>query len=437
MFRSRECTLISGAKEERRVVYVLHISRSGKGGRDFWDESSENQRKQISVMRCCRCLCSSTSSASSVLSRRRRRAYDSSERGQQNHAERKLEKDDATRRRTAVLVSSSHNHHESTSEFDVYIEDTDHYAVVYYANYFRFCARAFENMLLEMRNDDATTLTTTEDLGEERGEFYDDDDEFGAWWCDHIEEAKYVSPAILGDRIRVESIVIAENISDDEREKSWVVNHSMRKMGGDDDDDDEDATTVSFTCRLRYRSRRGGRKSSNWYRESSDSASSSGSGSSSSRSETDRRRATNIRFFASELNHRSVWHVDVLRWFERNRTDLIGGPKALESLKSEDECVVVVSSISNVTIFTDVIEDMIVQSSRGAHPSSLLSFSSVRFLRRDVQCEFDQRVVGLADGPNDDLRVVASGKITCTVLKRENMHPRKSPQALKERLLVA
>ncbi|CAL6412369.1 unnamed protein product [Bathycoccus prasinos] len=385
----------------------------------------------------CRCLCSSSISASSVLPRRRRTRRTNCEERQQNHAERKLKKNDATRRRTAVLVSSSTNHHESSSEFDVYIEDTDHYAVVYYANYFRFCARAFEIMLLEMRNDDATTLTTTEDLGEERGEFYDDDDEFGAWWCDHIEEAKYVSPAILGDRIRVESIVIAENISDDEREKSWVVNHSMRKMGGDDDDDDEDATTVSFTCRLRYRSRRGGRKSSNWYRESSDSASSSGSGSSSSRSETDRRRATNIRFFASELNHRSVWHVDVLRWFERNRTDLIGGPKALESLKSEDECVVVVSSISNVTIFTDVIEDMIVQSSRGAHPSSLLSFSSVRFLRRDVQCEFDQRVVGLADAPNDDLRVVASGKITCTVLKRENMRPRKSPQALKERLLVA
>ena len=351
--------------------------------------------------------------------------------------ERKLKKDDATRRRTAVLVLSSTNHHESSSEFDVYIEDTDHYAVVYYANYFRFCARAFENMLLEMRNDDATTLTREEE-GEERGEFYDD--EFGAWWCDHIEEAKYVSPAILGDRIRVESIVIAENISDDEREKSWVVEHSIRKMMGgddDDDDDDDDATTVSFTCRLRYRSRRGGRKSSNRDRESSDSASSSGSGSgSSSRSETDiRRRATNIRFFASELNHRSVWHVDVLRWFERNRTDLIGGPKALESLKSEDECVVVVSSISNVTIFTDVIEDIIVQSSRGAHPSSLLSFSSVRFLRRDVQCEFDQRVVGLADAPNDD-RVLASGKITCTVLKRENMRPRKSPQELKERLLL-
>ena len=380
-----------------------------------------------------RCLCSGSGVASSVLSRRRRRrrANDAEERGQRDHAERKLKKDDATRRRTAVLVSSSHNDHESTSDFDVYIEDTDHYAVVYYANYFRFCARAFENMLLEMRNDNATTLTTREDLGEERGEFYDDeDDEFGAWWCDHIEEAKYVSPAILGDRIRVESTVIAENISDDEREKSWVVKHLIRKMGGDDDDDDDDATTVSFTCQSRYRSRRGGRKSSNWYRESSDSASSS-------RSETDRRRATNIRFFASELNHRSVWHVDVLRWFERNRTDLIGGPKALESLKSEDECVVVVSSISNVTIFTDVIEDMIVQSSRGAHPSSLLSFSSVRFLRRDVQCEFDQRVVGLADAPNDDLRVVASGKITCTVLKRENMRPRKSPRALKERLLVA
>ncbi len=428
--------------KKRDVWCIYYASRSGKGGRDFWDESSENQRKQISVMM--RCLCSGSGVASSVLSRRRRRrANDAEERGQRDHAERKLKKDDATRRRTAVLVSSlkSRNDHESTSDFDVYIEDTDHYAVVYYANYFRFCARAFENMLLEMRNDDATTLTTREDLGEERGEFYDDDDEFGAWWCDHIEEAKYVSPAILGDRIRVESTVIAENISDDEREKSWVVKHLIRKMGGDDDDDDDFATTtVSFTCQSRYRSRRGGRKSSNWDRESSDSASSSGSGSggsSSSRSETDRRRATNIRFFASELNHRSVWHVDVLRWFERNRTDLIGGPKALESLKSEDECVVVVSSISNVTIFTDVIEDMIVQSSRGAHPSSLLSFSSVRFLRRDVQCEFDQRVVGLADAPNDDLRVVASGKITCTVLKRENMRPRKSPRALKERLLIA
>ena len=107
---------------KKRDVWCIYYAsrRSGKKGRDFWDNESsdETQRKQISVMRC---LCSGSGVASSVLSRRRRRrrANDAEERGQRDHAERKLKKDDARRRRTAVLVSSSHNDHESTSDFDV------------------------------------------------------------------------------------------------------------------------------------------------------------------------------------------------------------------------------------------------------------------------------------------------------------------------------
>ena len=284
-----------------------------------------------------------------------------------------------------VVVNVEHQ-----TEFDVYIEDTDHYSVVYYANYFQFCARAFEDALRSF-------------LLFEKNAEYD-------VLCTHIEEAKYVTPAILGDRICVESTIIAED-NEGER-KSWIVVHAIRKMTTDGDE--EDKMTLSFTCRVRYSSLRGGARSSN-----GNSGSSSSSG-----SEIDKHRATSIRLYASELNHRSVWHVDVLRWFERNRTDLIGGPRALESLKSKDECVVVVSSISDVHVLTDHIESL-------EPTASLLSFSSVRFLRRDVQCEFDQRVVSLVD-PD---KVLARGKVTCTVLKRDSMRPRSSPESLKARLM--
>jgi acyl-CoA thioesterase FadM len=274
------------------------------------------------------------------------------------------------------------------TEFDVYIEDTDHYSVVYYANYFQFCARAFEDALRSF-------------LLFEKNAEYD-------VLCEHILEGKYVTPAILGDRICVESTIIAE---ENEGRKSWIVEHAIRKTMTDGDE--EDKMTLSFTCRVRY-TLRGGARSSNG----------SSSSSRSSGSEIDKHRATSIRLYASELNHRSVWHVDVLRWFERNRTDLIGGPRALESLKSKDECVVVVSSISDVHVLTDHIESL-------EPTTSLLSFSSVRFLRRDVQCEFDQRVVSLAD-PD---KVLARGKVTCTVLKRDSMRPRSSPESLKARLM--
>ena len=188
----------------------------------------------------------------------------------------------------------------------------------------------------------------------------------------------------------------------------------MRKRRGEKDDDGDASV---FTCRVRY-----GRANQSGCRDSEDSTS----------SDTDRIRATNIRLFASELNHRSVWHADVLRWFERNRTDLIGGPKALETLKSKDDCVVVVSSIRDVHISSDAIANAhsmeFTTHVDAGEPISLSSFSSVRFLRRDVQCEFDQRVC------LDDA-VVASGKVTCTVLKRDTMRPRASPDSLKASLL--
>ena len=282
------------------------------------------------------------------------------------------------------------------TRFDVYIEDTDHYAVVYYANYFRFCAKAFESALRM------------------RGEFGRDDDVVE---CYRIEEAKYQQPAVLGDVLTIETTIVNDdddNGDDGVTWKRWIVEHTVRKRRGEKDDDGDASV---FMCRVRY-----GRANQSGCRDSEDSTS----------SDTDRIRATNIRLFASELNHRSVWHADVLRWFERNRTDLIGGPKALETLKSKDDCVVVVSSIRDVRISSDAIANAhsmeFTTHVDAGEPISLSSFSSVRFLRRDVQCEFDQRVC------LDDA-VVASGKVTCTVLKRDTMRPRASPDSLKASLL--
>jgi hypothetical protein len=45
-------------------------------------------------------------------------------------------------------VVADEEEEEEEEVFDVYIEDTDHYGVVYYANYFKFCAQAFEGYLV-------------------------------------------------------------------------------------------------------------------------------------------------------------------------------------------------------------------------------------------------------------------------------------------------
>ena len=104
------------------------------------------------------------------------------------------------------------------TRFDVYIEDTDHYAVVYYANYFRFCAKAFENALRM------------------RGEFGRDDDVVE---CYRIEEAKYQQPAVLGDVLTVETTIVNDNGDDGITWKRWIVEHTVRKRRGEKDDADD------------------------------------------------------------------------------------------------------------------------------------------------------------------------------------------------------
>ena len=283
-------------------------------------------------------------------------------------------------------VVADEEEEEEEEVFDVYIEDTDHYGVVYYANYFKFCAQAFEGYLVNR-----SSMIKRDEVV-----------------CDYIKWAKYLTAAKLGYRISVKTKVL--KVCEEKGESIWDVEHRVLKRTKSDVDDD----VVCFTCNVQY---------SNSQQRSDDVDEDEIGNSNNSNSSS-----TEIRLFKTELSANASYHVDVLRWFERNRTDRIGGPNALERLKSEEECVVVVSAIENVSIDHKALGN-IASTTKSTIPI-LESFSSITFKRRDVQCEFSQTIQDRTG------KLIAAGSVTCTIIHRDSMKPRKCPDRLKLKLLA-
>ena len=272
----------------------------------------------------------------------------------------------------------------SVSEFRVYIEHTDGYGVVFYARYFGFLAQACEAFAR------AATTGTGTGTGRDGSGF-----DFARARCVKIENCKYSRAATLGDVVRVrstatrvekgEATLRQEIVSADDEETVFLV---ADVTYGVVDDSDSNVNVASLECPF---------------------AASEGA-------------TTDVRLFRNERSlGSSCSHVDALRFFERGRTDAIGGPDALSELKETFGVVVVVSRLEAR------FAERITSSAAASTIPDWTVASSVEMKRRGIQVVFHQSLV------TDDGACVGYAAITCTCLDGVSMRPISCPEALVER----
>ena len=266
---------------------------------------------------------------------------------------------------------------ESTSSVRrVYIEHTDAYQVMFYANYFRFAADAAEEALVESGvGVDARMVA--------------------------VRKCKYARAARLGDDVRVQTrwlrhdgagrVTFEQTLVDAQGDTylSAEVTYALLNARHDArvgvtttvDDPHGDVETSETMVRL-YR----------------DEQSRGAEGSS---------------------------HVDVLRYFERGRTDAIGGSDALSELKEKHGVVVVVSRLE-----AEFPERILPRESLDDGIPTCSVKSTVEFKRRNIQVVFHQALYA-----PDGIMCVGSADITCTCLDAATMRPISCPDALVAKFL--
>jgi acyl-CoA thioesterase FadM len=132
--------------------------------------------------------------------------------------------------------------------------------------------------------------------------------------------------------------------------------------------------------------------------------------------------------FADEVGHgHAPSDTDVLRWFERNRTDAIGGAAGLRALQAAG-VLVVVTSIAALRICPVV-------AAAAAHADAALAPLTVRsgvlLKRRGTFIVFRQEVY-TADGA-----LLAQGEVTCACVAAADMKLTPAPPELAARLAAA
>ena len=134
--------------------------------------------------------------------------------------------------------------------------------------------------------------------------------------------------------------------------------------------------------------------------------------------ETDLLVSTPVELTADELNgsSNSPSEADVLRWFERNRTDAIGGGSGLAELQAAG-CLVVVSALDDFRLCS------------GAEwgGSTVTVRSRVTVKRRGMIIRFEQTV-------SDGGALLARGRVTCACVDASTMSLMEAPPALLARL---
>ena len=129
--------------------------------------------------------------------------------------------------------------------------------------------------------------------------------------------------------------------------------------------------------------------------------------------------STAVRMYRGERSAAQRSHVDILRFFERARTDAIGGSDALSALQ-DDGVVVVVSRLQAYFPRGD--------GSQSKSSSSVIPVydvkSTVELKRRGIQVVFHQAMFA------DDGACVGYGDVTCTCLDAKTMRPMPCPPPL-------
>jgi acyl-CoA thioesterase FadM len=271
---------------------------------------------------------------------------------------------------------------ESTSSVRrVYIEHTDAYQVMFYANYFRFAADACEEALAESGvgggGVDARMVA--------------------------VRNCKYARAARLGDDVRVRT----RWVRSDEASGRATFEQTVEDARG------EAYLSAEVTYAL-LSDARGGVTTTVDDPHGVDVETSE----------------TMVRLFRDEQSRGADGssHVDVLRYFERGRTDAIGGSDALSELKEKHGVVVVVSRLE--AEFPERILPRESLDAASGIPTCGVK-STVEFKRRNIQVVFHQALYA-----PDGVTCVGRADITCTCLDATTMRPISCPDALVQKFVA-
>ena len=279
----------------------------------------------------------------------------------------------------------------------VYIEHTDAYGVVFYANYLAFASNAAEA------------------LGRAGGF-----DFARAFRCVKIEKCRYARAATLGDAVAVRSEVMRAD------ERSATLRQEI--VSANDDDDDETVYVDAEITYARAETKDGaavGKLAAT--DDGADARDGAGDGTFAApwEMEDGRCASTAVRMYRGErsLGDAGCSHVDVLRFFERGRTDAIGGSDALSALRDAGVVVVVSRLEAHFPRGDGSLTSSPAKSSSSVIPVYDVK-STVELKRRGIQVVFHQAMF------TDDGACVGYGDITCTCLDATTMRPMPCPPAL-------
>jgi acyl-CoA thioesterase FadM len=131
---------------------------------------------------------------------------------------------------------------------------------------------------------------------------------------------------------------------------------------------------------------------------------------------------TTVELSADELNGGSNTpsEADVLRWFERNRTDVIGGGSGLAELQAAG-CLVVVTALDEFRL----------DSGAEWGCGTVTVRSQITVKRKGMLVRFDQMVLGKNGA------VLARGRVTCACVDARSMSLMEAPPALLARLTAS
>uniref|UniRef100_A0A7S4T336 Thioesterase domain-containing protein n=1 Tax=Alexandrium monilatum TaxID=311494 RepID=A0A7S4T336_9DINO len=123
--------------------------------------------------------------------------------------------------------------------------------------------------------------------------------------------------------------------------------------------------------------------------------------------------------------------VDVLRWFERSRTDSLGGPQNLERLQSDLGVMVVVARLEEFACDPAAAAEHLQGASSDAGRDVFHVRSSLELRRRNTQIVFDQRLHGVGVGVG---RCLARALVTCLCVDAKSLRIIPCPEDVVRRL---
>ena len=340
----------------------------------------------------------------------------------------------------------------------VYIEHTDAYQVVYHANYFKFLARGREEALFGARGGEIVAALTSE--GSKGGGTSSDGDAtpfLVAAPTTRARAARFASPATLGDDLIVTSAVIEVDANEKTvvfeqtvldaatRETRFAATTTVVALFSSFADGDDGGETRAFgTDHPTWLALNAAEKRSAPLGTERGGATPSHANESAGRETF----ATKITLHREELGRGEFGfcEADVLRFFERNRTDAIGGSAALARLKDERGIIVVVSGMEDIAFAPGGMRALVAREKTKKAPPRLRTVFSrceTSVKRRGLQIAFAHELVAApTEGPDADAWsseavVLARAEVTCTCLSAETGRPVRCPEELAARFATS